>query len=99
MRTMQNFPFYDKPMKIQYAKGKSDVIAKLDGTYVPRNIKKGAIKRKAEEPPEGTILQQLSLKTSVKQLHSFSATLLHTFIHYLIHKETSLFSATPCIHS
>lgn len=65
MRTMQNFPFYDKPMKIQYAKGKSDVIAKLDGTYVARSIKKGAIKRKAEEPPEGTILhsQQLHLKT------------------------------------
>ncbi|KZV21555.1 hypothetical protein F511_11048 [Dorcoceras hygrometricum] len=35
-RQMQGFPFYDKPMRIQYAKTKSDVIAKADGTFVPR---------------------------------------------------------------
>ncbi|KAK6145748.1 hypothetical protein DH2020_022568 [Rehmannia glutinosa] len=33
VRQMQNFPFYDKPMRIQYAKSKSDCIAKADGTY------------------------------------------------------------------
>lgn len=37
---MQGFPFYDKPMKIQYAKTKSDVIAKADGTFVPRERRK-----------------------------------------------------------
>ncbi|RVW54625.1 U1 small nuclear ribonucleoprotein A [Vitis vinifera] len=51
LRQMQGFPFYDKPMvvfstrlpnfllffgRIQYAKTKSDVIAKADGTFVPR---------------------------------------------------------------
>ncbi|XP_019167228.1 PREDICTED: U2 small nuclear ribonucleoprotein B'' [Ipomoea nil] len=33
VRQMQNFPFYDKPMRIQYAKAKSDCIAKAEGTY------------------------------------------------------------------
>lgn len=33
MRALQGFDLYGKEMKIQYAKGKSDAIAKLDGTY------------------------------------------------------------------
>ncbi len=33
LRTMQGFPFYDKPMHINYAKTDSDVIAKLKGTF------------------------------------------------------------------
>ncbi|MCJ1298378.1 U2 snRNP complex subunit msl1 [Hypocenomyce scalaris] len=33
MRALQGFDFFGKDMKIQYAKGKSDTIAKLDGTY------------------------------------------------------------------
>ncbi|KAK1279220.1 U1 small nuclear ribonucleoprotein A [Acorus gramineus] len=40
LRQMQGFPFYEKPMKIQYAKTKSDVIAKADGTIVPRERRK-----------------------------------------------------------
>lgn len=35
MRTMQGFPFYDKPMKLAYAKTKSDATAKVDGTFDP----------------------------------------------------------------
>lgn len=31
LRSMQGFPFYEKPMRIQYAKGQSDVIAKRYG--------------------------------------------------------------------
>ncbi|CAB3993417.1 U1 small nuclear ribonucleo A, partial [Paramuricea clavata] len=46
LRSMQGFPFYDKPMRIQYAKSKSDAIAKLQGTYVPRE------KRPREKKPE-----------------------------------------------
>ncbi|CAI8026973.1 U1 small nuclear ribonucleoprotein A [Geodia barretti] len=42
LRSMQGFPFYDKPMRITYCKSKSDAVAKLDGTYVER-------KKKAEE--------------------------------------------------
>ncbi|CAA0832014.1 U1 small nuclear ribonucleoprotein A [Striga hermonthica] len=40
LRQMQGFPFYDKQMRIQYAKTKSDVIAKADGTFVPREKRK-----------------------------------------------------------
>ncbi|KAM1001741.1 hypothetical protein FF1_008220 [Malus domestica] len=40
LHQMQGFPFYDKPMRIQYAKTKSDVIAKADGTFVPRERRK-----------------------------------------------------------
>lgn len=48
MRAMQNFPFYDKTMKINYAKTQSDILAKLDGTFKPRE-KKADKKRKQEE--------------------------------------------------
>ena len=36
MRTMQGFPFYDKPMKLAYAKTKSDATAKAEGTFDPK---------------------------------------------------------------
>lgn len=36
LRTMQGFPFYDKPMRIAYSKGDSDVIAKIKGTFKER---------------------------------------------------------------
>ncbi|GAB4829918.1 hypothetical protein Ancab_019564 [Ancistrocladus abbreviatus] len=40
LRQMQDFPFYDKPMRIQFAKTKSDIVAKADGTFVPRERRK-----------------------------------------------------------
>ncbi|KAI3888134.1 hypothetical protein MKX03_037545 [Papaver bracteatum] len=39
LRQMQDFPLHDKPMRLQYAKTKSDVIA-ADGTFVPREKRK-----------------------------------------------------------
>lgn len=36
LRTMQGFPFYDKPMRISYSKTDSDVIAKMKGTFKER---------------------------------------------------------------
>lgn len=36
LRTMQGFPFYDKPMRIAYSKSDSDVIAKIKGTFKER---------------------------------------------------------------
>eukprot|EP00416_Gambierdiscus_australes_P035522 CAMPEP_0171096364 /NCGR_PEP_ID=MMETSP0766_2-20121228/44448_1 /TAXON_ID=439317 /ORGANISM="Gambierdiscus australes, Strain CAWD 149" /LENGTH=261 /DNA_ID=CAMNT_0011555333 /DNA_START=69 /DNA_END=854 /DNA_ORIENTATION=- len=36
LKSLQGFPFYNKPMRINYAKTKSDVVAKADGTYVER---------------------------------------------------------------
>jgi len=47
MRSMQNFPFYDKPIKIQFASGKSDIIAKMDGTFVEKVKKKGNGQKKS----------------------------------------------------
>ncbi|XP_015761150.1 PREDICTED: U1 small nuclear ribonucleoprotein A-like [Acropora digitifera] len=48
LRSMQGFPFYDKPMRIQYAKSKSDAVSKLEGTYIQRE-KKPREKRKTPE--------------------------------------------------
>merc|ERR1740117_1607302 len=36
LKSLQGFPFYNKPMRIAYARTKSDVVAKADGTYVDR---------------------------------------------------------------
>mmetsp|Transcript_51095 Transcript_51095/g.116165 ORF Transcript_51095/g.116165 Transcript_51095/m.116165 type:complete len:212 (+) Transcript_51095:48-683(+) len=36
MAKFQGHPFFDKPLRIQYAKQKSDIIAKRDGSYKPR---------------------------------------------------------------
>lgn len=36
LKSLQGFPFYNKPMRIGYAKSKSDVVAKADGSYVER---------------------------------------------------------------
>jgi len=47
LRQLQGFNFYDKPMKIRYSREKSDLVAKLDGTFQD-NDKKRAEKRKAE---------------------------------------------------
>jgi len=48
MRSMQGFPFYDKPMRINYAKQDSDQIAKLKGTFQerPKRLKDDAKKKK-----------------------------------------------------
>jgi len=35
-KSLQGFPFYNKPMRINYSKTKSDVVAKADGSYVER---------------------------------------------------------------
>lgn len=48
LRSMQGFPFYDKPMRIQYSKKDSDMIAKMKGTFVERPKKV----RKEPEPVE-----------------------------------------------
>ena len=37
LRQLQGFPLYGKPMRIQYAREKSDAVAKADGTFRPRD--------------------------------------------------------------
>ncbi|KAL5266872.1 hypothetical protein ACHWQZ_G004048 [Mnemiopsis leidyi] len=49
LRSMQGFPFYEKPMRINYAKKKSDAVAKLDGSYVAKDKKSTKEKRKAPD--------------------------------------------------
>jgi len=44
MKTRQGFNFYGKPLRISYAKSKSDVVARKDGTFIPRP------KKEREEP-------------------------------------------------
>ncbi|XP_047434253.1 U2 small nuclear ribonucleoprotein B'' [Mugil cephalus] len=48
LRQLQGFPFYNKPMRIQYAKTDSEVIAKMKGTYGDKEKKKDK-KKKAQE--------------------------------------------------
>jgi len=45
-RSMQGFPFYDKPMRLAYAKKDSDMVSKMKGTYQERTKEKK--KRKKE---------------------------------------------------
>jgi len=49
LKSLQGFPFYNKPMRINYARSKSDIVAKQDGTYVerPKKIVKREDLRKA----------------------------------------------------
>ncbi|GAA0151730.1 RNA splicing factor [Lithospermum erythrorhizon] len=49
VRQMQNFPFYEKPMRIQYAKTKSDCIAKAEGTYDKKKNDEKAERKKHVE--------------------------------------------------
>lgn len=45
LRQLQGFPFYGKPMRIQYAKTDSDIISKMRGTFADKEKKK---KRKSQ---------------------------------------------------
>jgi len=44
--SLKDFPFYGKPVKIQYAKNDSDIILKMKGTYKEHKAKQEALKRK-----------------------------------------------------
>ncbi|XP_070016284.1 U2 small nuclear ribonucleoprotein B''-like [Nicotiana sylvestris] len=54
VRQMQNFPFYDKPMRLQYAKTKSDCIAKAEGTYDKKKKQEEKVekRKRTEETPQ-----------------------------------------------
>ncbi len=54
LRSMQGFPFYDKPMRIAYAREQSDVIAKRYGTYVERPKKDPSSKDKVAAKKDKT---------------------------------------------
>jgi len=50
LQEMQGFMFYQKPIRVAYAKTKSDIIAKKDGSYVPR---KKRPRKEGKKKPEG----------------------------------------------
>jgi len=52
LRSMQGFPFYDKPMRIGYSKTDSDIIAKIKGTFTERP-KKAQVDRKKGKKGKG----------------------------------------------
>ncbi|PKA54488.1 U2 small nuclear ribonucleoprotein B'' [Apostasia shenzhenica] len=70
VRQMQSFPFYDKPMRIQYAKMKSDCIAKADGTYVPREKKKKQEEKAAEKRRKAEGAQQTGSAANGPAIHN-----------------------------
>lgn len=49
LRQLQGFPFYGKPMRIQYAKTDSDIISKMRGTFADKEKKKEKKKAKTME--------------------------------------------------
>ncbi|KAH9366477.1 hypothetical protein HPB48_015271 [Haemaphysalis longicornis] len=51
LRSMQGFPFYDKPMRIQYAKEDSNAVAKMKGTRCPWPSTAGWWGRCPSSPP------------------------------------------------
>ncbi|AWP05075.1 putative U2 small nuclear ribonucleoprotein B'' isoform 2 [Scophthalmus maximus] len=67
LRQLQGFPFYNKPMRIQYAKTDSEVIAKVKGTYGDKEKKKDK-KKKALEL--GTNVPKKPAPGSVAPVHS-----------------------------
>lgn len=64
LRSMQGFPFYDKPMRIQYCKQDSDIIAKMKGTFVERPKKP---KRVAEDASETKKAKKKAAKEQARQ--------------------------------
>ncbi|XP_034534778.1 U2 small nuclear ribonucleoprotein B'' [Notolabrus celidotus] len=67
LRQLQGFPFYNKPMRIQYAKTDSEVISKIKGTYGDKEKKKDK-KKKAQEP--ATSLAKKPAAGSAAPVHS-----------------------------
>ena len=51
--SMQGFPFHSKKMRIQYAKGDSDIISKRAGTFVAREQSKKKKKKTKKDKAKG----------------------------------------------
>jgi U2 small nuclear ribonucleoprotein B'' len=55
LRSMQGFPFYDKPMRIAYSKTDSDMIAKIKGTFTERPKKTQVGPKKGKKGKAGAV--------------------------------------------
>jgi U2 small nuclear ribonucleoprotein B'' len=58
LRHLQDFEFFGKPIKVQYAKSKSEFISKLDGSYKMPTVEGGTTTAGATNGETGTALQQ-----------------------------------------
>jgi len=60
MRSMQGFPFYDKPMRIAYSKTDSDIIAKMKGTFQerPKRAPTDVAKKSKKKPSKAEAAKQ-----------------------------------------
>jgi U1 small nuclear ribonucleoprotein A len=70
LKSLQGFPFYNKPMRINYARTKSDAVAKNDGTYVERPTK--IVKR--EDLRKGKTAAPAVTSAPVEQIRKPAAT-------------------------
>jgi hypothetical protein len=62
-RELSNFLFFGKPMRVTFAKAKSDVLAKLDGSFQQRAKRKGP---EDNRPKKGSAGQPAAKKQKVK---------------------------------
>lgn len=70
VRTMQGFPFYDKPLRIQFSRTEADTITKQQGTFVQRPAKpKLEIKKKekSSSATNGSSTKRVSAMEAVEQ--------------------------------
>jgi len=67
LRSLQGFPFYNKPMRINFARTKSDAVARADGTYVERA--KRTVKREVSRKtaPEASYQAPVQYQQPVQQ--------------------------------
>uniref|UniRef100_A0A1I7Z0K6 U2 small nuclear ribonucleoprotein B n=1 Tax=Steinernema glaseri TaxID=37863 RepID=A0A1I7Z0K6_9BILA len=81
VRSMQGFPFHGKPMRIQFARRDSDIIAKAKGTYVEpdpstrrqyltKSERRKAMKMAAKKVKERAIADQNNNKNSVPVINT-----------------------------
>merc|ERR1719213_364128 len=68
LKSLQGFPFYNKPMRINYSKTKSDIVAKADGTFVerPKKIVKREDLRKGKTATSAPALSTPMLEAAAK---------------------------------
>ncbi|RXN01555.1 U2 small nuclear ribonucleoprotein B [Acipenser ruthenus] len=69
LRQIQGFPFYNKAMRIQYAKTDSDVISKMRGTFGDKDKKKDK-KKKAQEQAASAAKKPAQGSTNVQTTSS-----------------------------
>lgn len=64
LQAEQGFTFFEKDLKIQYAREKSDRIAKMDGTFVPKDRRK---KRELKQEAAAAAASAKKIKLSVEE--------------------------------